>query len=97
MIQEGEALLESPQHADSLAMLAKAVEEAKAVTKTEDIADKANILRKAITASQVSVGDYALFLEAIQRSEQVLAEGLPNGNNELKAVIVLLGLLYLGV
>ena len=87
MIQEGEALLESPQHADSLAMLAKAVEEAKAVTKTEDIADKANILRKAITASQVSVGDYALFLEAIQRSEQVLAEGLPNGNNELKAVI----------
>ncbi len=87
MIQEGEALLASYQHADSLAALTKAVKEAKAVTEVEDIAGYAAVLRAAINASQTSVGDYAFFLEAIQKSEKVLAEGLANGADGLKAAI----------
>ena len=33
------------------------------------------------------MGDYAFFLEAIQKSEKVLAEGLANGADGLKAAI----------
>lgn len=87
MITNGEALMSSHQHADSLAFLTQAVEEAKEVTDVKDIAAHAATLRKAIAASQVSVAEYESLLVAIRAAEKTYADGAGNEAEAFKAVL----------
>ena len=71
LINEGEALMVSHQHKDSLAALTKAMKDAKEVTEVKEIAACALALTTAIKASETSVADYKV-LEGLSRKPRCL-------------------------
>ena len=88
LINEGEALMVSHQHKDSLAALTKAVKDAKEVTEVKEIAACALALTTAIKASETSVADYKVLEGAIKEAEVLANEGVgSNGATEFQQAI----------
>ena len=88
LINEGEALMVSHQHKDSLAALTKAMKDAKEVTEVKEIAACALALTTAIKASETSVADYKVLEGAIKEAEVLANEGVgSNGATEFQQAI----------
>ena len=87
LITRGEELMALHQHADSLAALTTAVNEAKEALEGGDYAAYAAALNQAISASETSIAEYRILNDAIAVAEEACGKEGSNGIDEFMATI----------